>query len=136
MKSKKVLWVAAAVLAAIVGFLIFKPAPPSQPGAGSGPGSTIETSGKPMMVEFYTDTCGVCIEMRPVIEKVVKEYESTVEVRFYNVANDQEGIELANRFGVQAVPTFIFFDSKGEAVSMKVGSMPEEALRQELDALD
>ncbi len=73
--------------------------------------------------------------MRPVIEKVAKDYKDRVEVRMYNVGTDRDGIELANRFGVQAVPTFIFFGSDGTAASMKVGSLSEAALRQELDAL-
>ncbi len=55
MVSKRVLWVGAAVLAVLIGLLLFRPAAQPEPGS-SGSGTTIATSGIPVLVEFYTDT--------------------------------------------------------------------------------
>lgn len=73
--------------------------------------------------------------MKPVVDGLKTEYEGKVEFRLYNVEKDQEGVALANSLGVTAVPTFVFVNSDGVQAGTQVGSMSEEALRAQLDAL-
>ena len=66
MKSKVLLWVLVVVAVVAAGFLLFRPGSGANSGAqtgastaGLGPqavGHTIQTSGKPVFIEFYTDS--------------------------------------------------------------------------------
>jgi thioredoxin-related protein len=72
--------------------------------------------------------------MKPVVDRLSKQF-SNVEFRRYNMENSQEGQQLAQQVGAQYVPTFLFFDSKGNKVDMVVGGMTEAALKGKIAAL-
>jgi thiol-disulfide isomerase/thioredoxin len=72
--------------------------------------------------------------MKPVVDRLSKQF-SNVEFRRYNVENSQEGQQLAQQVGSQYVPTFLFFDSKGNKVDMVVGGMTEAALKAKIEQL-
>ena len=59
-------------------------------------------SEKPVLVDFFATWCGPCKAMHPVLEELKNE-----------IGDQHE--ELAARYRIQAVPTFIVF-KKGEAV--------------------
>lgn len=73
--------------------------------------------------------------MKPVVDRLKKEYEGKVEFRLYNVETDEAGLALADQMGVTAVPTMIFVNSDGVQAGQVVGSLTEERLREQLDAL-
>ncbi len=73
--------------------------------------------------------------MAPVVDRLKKEYEGTVEFRLYNVEKDEEGSALANEFGAQYVPTFVLVNSDGSVAGQVVGETPEDSLREQLDSL-
>jgi cell division protein FtsN len=55
--TKVVLWVLVAVVVLVAGFLLFKPASGSRTAVPQTSASqTIPTSGKPVFIEFYTDS--------------------------------------------------------------------------------
>lgn len=68
------------------------------------------------------------------VDRLSKQYTG-IEFRRYNVESSQEGQQLANELGAQYVPTFVFFDSKGNKVDMVVGGMTEAALKAKLDSI-
>jgi thioredoxin-related protein len=72
--------------------------------------------------------------MKPVVDRLSKQF-SSVEFRRYNMENSQEGQQLAQQVGAQYVPTFLFFDSKGNKVDMVVGGMTEAALKAKIEQL-
>ena len=45
------------------------------------------------------------------------------------------GRELAARYGVRGVPTFLLFDGAGEMVYYRVGRLNADAVEAEIDAL-
>lgn len=73
--------------------------------------------------------------MKPLVERLQKEYEGTIEFRLLNVEKDQAAVDLANRMGVTAVPTFVFVNSDGVPAGTVIGSMTEDALRANLGGL-
>lgn len=80
-------------------------------------------SDKPVLVDFYADWCGPCKMMGPVVEEVSDEI-SDVKVCKINI---DEEMELAQRFGVMSIPTFIAFKG-GEVAGKQIGAVPKSAL--------
>lgn len=73
--------------------------------------------------------------MKPVVDGLEKRYAGKVEFRRYNVETDPSGIDVANRMGVTAVPTFVFVNSSGVSAGQIVGSVSEDQIVSALDGL-
>jgi len=73
--------------------------------------------------------------MEPVVDRLEKQYEGKVEFRRYDVEKDAEGSKLMQQFKAQYVPTFVFINSDGTTVAMKVGEQSESQMEKQLDAL-
>lgn len=69
------------------------------------------------------------------VDGLAKEYADKVEFRLYNVETDPTGVQIANDLGVTAVPTFVFVNSDGVQAGTRIGAIPEDELREALDAL-
>lgn len=80
-------------------------------------------SDKPVLVDFYADWCGPCKMMGPVVEEISNE-ETGVKVCKINI---DEEIELAQRFGVMSIPTFIAVKG-GEIAGKQIGAVPKSTL--------
>ncbi len=73
--------------------------------------------------------------MAPIVNGLKPEYEGTVAIRMYN-AETAAGNALAQEYGVQFVPTFVFIGSDGEVVNTIIGETSENGLKAELDKLE
>jgi len=71
-----------------------------------------------------------------VVDGLKDEYEGKVEFQLLNVEKDAAGAELANTYGAQYVPTFVFVNSDGTQSGQLVGTQSEAQMRAELDKLD
>lgn len=85
---------------------------------------------KPVLVDFYAEWCGPCKMMGPVIDELAEEMKETHLVGKVNV---DEAPSVAGKYGVQTIPTIIFFN-KGEEVGRTVGFQSKEALKAKLEA--
>jgi thioredoxin 1 len=88
-------------------------------------------SDKPVLVDFYTATCGPCRQLAPVIAELAEEYSGRVKIGKVD-AWDAQGV--ATRYGVMNVPTLIVFRN-GQPVQTLVGARPKSQLKQMLDAV-
>jgi thioredoxin 1 len=88
----------------------------------------VVNSEKPVVIDFWAAWCGPCRVMAPVIEELAARYGDKVKVGKLNVDEYQE---IAVRFGVMSIPTFILFE-KGTPKKFVVGAMPLERLVEEL----
>lgn len=90
-----------------------------------GPGKAWEnTSGKPVIIDFYADWCVPCKKMSPIVEELAKEYEG--KIVFYKVDIDKER-ELAENMRVTSIPSFMFIPAEGKPVVTR-GIAPKEDL--------
>jgi thioredoxin-related protein len=62
---------------------------------------------------------------KPVVDGLARTLEGQAQVLRLSVTDDVGG-ELAMRYGVRGVPTFVLLDGAGEAVLKQVG-MPDRA---------
>lgn len=86
----------------------------------------------PVLVDFYATWCGPCRSMTPILEEVAKELAGKVLVGKLDV---DENEDLANRFGINSVPSMLIF-SKGEAVGRMVGLTPKRVIIEKLNNLE
>jgi thiol:disulfide interchange protein len=75
----------------------------------------------PVMIEFYSEDCEVCKKMAPLIAELKKECSgSVVDVRQVDIFGE-EGGDLAQKFGIFGVPTYVFLDEGGLEKTRLVG---------------
>ncbi|MCM8768299.1 MAG: thioredoxin [Candidatus Omnitrophica bacterium] len=81
-----------------------------------------------LVVDFWAPWCGPCRMMAPVIDSLAKKLAGSVVFGKVNV--DQES-QLAEKFGILSIPTFIIFH-QGQKVEEMVGALPERAIEEKL----
>jgi thioredoxin 1 len=77
----------------------------------------------PRLVDLGSDRCQSCKAMEPVLEALTSEYEGRLEVLFIDVWKEPEEAE---RYGIQLIPTQIFFDSGGRELFRNEGFFSKE----------
>jgi thioredoxin 1 len=99
-----------------------KPAP--TPTASSQP-KTEATTNLPKLWDFWATWCPPCKQMKPIIEALEKEYDGKIEIKSIDVDQNKD---LAEKFKVQAIPTLVFLDAKGNELSRIVGLVTRDTI--------
>ena len=76
------------------------------------------------LVDFWAPWCGPCKMQGPILEQVAESIDGRAKIAKLNI-DDAGGI--AERFGVQSIPTLILFED-GNEVRRFVGVQPKEIL--------
>ncbi len=79
---------------------------------------------KLIFLDIYTDWCMPCKMMDENIfsDKKLGEYYNEQFISMKVNAEKGKGIDIANKYRVQAYPTLLFLDSKGKVIVTKMGS--------------
>ncbi len=83
------------------------------------------------LVDFWAPWCNPCKMLAPVIDKLAQDYEGKAKICKVNVDDEAE---LSKRFGIRNIPTILLFKD-GEVKDQVTGALPEQAIREKLDAL-
>ena len=81
-----------------------------------------------VLVDFWAPWCGPCRMQTPILEKLAS--SGDVNATIVKI-NTDESPSIAQRFGIQSIPTLIIFRDGQEAERM-VGVQPENVLRGKL----
>jgi thioredoxin 1 len=79
---------------------------------------------KPMLVDFWAEWCAPCLMMKPIFEELAKDYGEKV---IFGRVNVDENQNLAIKYGISAIPTFILF-SNGKPIERLVGAVGRKPL--------
>ena len=93
--------------------------------------STIESASTPVLIDFHATWCQPCKSLTPLIETVAEEYAGKLEVRKVDIENAGE---TAMRFGIQSVPTVVFFKG-GQEVDRFIGLRDIKSIREMADKI-
>ncbi|MFP4167410.1 MAG: thioredoxin family protein [Desulfonatronovibrionaceae bacterium] len=132
---RKMLIAATVILAAVVVWNMFEygtgPKEDSKPSSG---GATVESPapGEVVMVDLGADECTPCKLMAPILEELKEAYAGRAKIIFIDVWKNQEE---AKKYGIQAIPTQVFFNAQGEEVARHTGFMDKESIVQKLTEL-
>jgi thiol-disulfide isomerase/thioredoxin len=118
-------------------------------------GGTIDKDsfrGRPVMLMFWTTSCGVCRNELPVADRMAREFgRDGVEVVAVNIGDTQgarevlrtmrltnaidENGEAARRYRVRGVPKFVLIDRHGKLKREATGFQRERVLRSWLQSV-
>jgi thioredoxin reductase (NADPH) len=84
-------------------------------------------TGLPVIVDFYSDSCGPCRQMAPIYKKVAAEMLD--KAVFVKIDTAQQS-ELSSRYQIRSLPTFAYF-LNNKKVNQVTGGIGEQALRQQ-----
>jgi thioredoxin 1 len=82
-------------------------------------------SKQPVLVDFWAQWCGPCLQIGPALEEISEEMSSQLKVVKINV---DENPEVFNSFNLRSIPALMIFKD-GEKISEKMGALPKSALK-------
>ena len=86
-------------------------------------------SDRPVLVDFWAEWCGPCIQIAPALEELASEYSEKLTVAKVNI---DENPETPTRYGVRGIPTLILFKN-GEIAATKVGAKSKSKVAEWID---
>jgi len=83
-----------------------------------------------IFIDFYSNSCGPCRMFAPIYEEWAKEYGG--KIKFLKV-NADIGRELFYKYHIQAIPTLVILDSKGNVIRKSSGVKEISAIERRLE---
>jgi len=98
-----------------------KPVAPAKPTVAPQPPP--KPTSLPKLVDLGAKKCIPCKMMAPILEELKKEYKGKLVVEFIDVWENQQA---AQRYGINSIPTQVFYDQQGKEFFRHIGFMAKE----------
>ncbi len=84
-----------------------------------------------VLIDFHAHWCMPCVMMSPIVEEISKKFMGKIKVGKINV---DEAHEIAQKYNVRSIPTFIIF-KEGKIAEQFVGAVSKEELEKKIKKL-
>jgi len=85
----------------------------------------------PVLVDLWAPWCMPCRMISPIVEELGNDNQGKLKVCKLNTDENQN---IAARYGIQGIPTLLFFKD-GQEVDRIVGVTPKPIIQKKLDAI-
>jgi thioredoxin 1 len=89
----------------------------------------VESSTKPVLVDFWAEWCAPCRLLAPTFDRLAANYGNEISFAKLNV---DELPEVASQYGIRSIPTLLLLRD-GEVVEEIIGARPYQDLARVLD---
>lgn len=89
-----------------------------------------KSNDKIVIVDFWAPWCGPCLMLKPILEKIEKEYEGKAVIAKLNVQKNQK---YAEEYSIMSIPAVKMFKN-GEVIDEFIGVQPESAIKKWIDS--
>lgn len=91
--------------------------------------------GKPVLVEFGAGTCAACREMKTVLADLERSYGDRMVILDIEFGSP-EGRRVLRQYGMQAIPTQLFFAADGSDLGRHLGAISAQNILEKLGLVD
>ena len=125
--------IATAVIAVAALAFVAKQNKQARPAATNATPAIATTTAKlPKLIDLGAGKCIPCKMMAPILEELKKEYAGRMNVEFIDV---WENPAAGKPYGIEMIPTQIFFDAEGKELFRHVGFFAKEDILAKWQAL-
>ncbi|MCJ7693016.1 MAG: thioredoxin domain-containing protein, partial [Sedimentisphaerales bacterium] len=101
--------------------------------AKDNPLDKVRASGKPTLAIFSASSCCGPDKMIPIRDALLKKYDTKINIVYIEPKKEQI---LAARYGIRAIPTQVFYDSKGKEFFRHSGFYSEKDITNKLGEME
>jgi thioredoxin 1 len=77
-----------------------------------------------VLLDFWAEWCGPCLEIAPILDDIAREYEGNVKIGKIDVTTSEDNPALAQKFGVDVLPLFVLLHG-GDEIERYEGLDPD-----------